>query len=210
MIVDDSVSGDLYKNLVDAGGVPIGLQEWEVLRVVQGRPSLESELQLATNPFEADLFHAVALDQGCFLGQESISRVYTRNAIRKRLWGIQLPSTASIAPQIEITLDGKTVGLITSPPIQDPYSDRMLALGFLNTKVNREAIQWDRKEVTVSGITGVVVSLPYMTFDFIDGKGAPTSPTADPEPDKKVESKEEKLKAMQERLAAFMKQQDNS
>ena len=213
LVAEESVAGDLFKNLVDAGAVPIGEESWEVMRVMQGRPTRANELIKALNPFEVDLFHAVSLDKGCFLGQESIARVYTRDAIRKRLWGMEFPSDSRhIALGDIVRFDGRDVGFISTASVEHPSRPVHLALGFLNAKVQKMGVQWEGKEVEVAGIRGVVKALPYMTFDFPDGIGAPrssTSPSDQVDLDQKDQSKEERLQAMQARLDAFMAQQKN-
>ena len=212
LIVDDAVSGDIYKNFVDAGAVPIGLRDWETLRVVQGRPG-GYEMDRASNPFELDLFRAVSLDKGCFLGQESISRVYTREAVRKRLWGIELPrSSPSVAADAEVLCDGANVGFVTSASVADPFSERRLALAILKSKVDKVAVDWQGKHVEIDGHQGVATALSYMLFDFPEGKGAPPSTATrnGMDVEDRQQDKEAKLKAMQERLAAYMKQQSDS
>eukprot|EP00210_Caulerpa_lentillifera_P002709 g2589.t1 len=210
LIVDDSVAGDLYKNLIDAGGVPIGLLDWERLRVSNGRPGLETELRHASNPFEVGLFHAVSLSKGCFLGQESISRIYTKNTIRRKLWGIQFHSKeAVVSPEAMIRSEGKDVGRVTSIPVDDVEKDstQKICLGFLRCKINKTAVDWNGTEVEIEGFKGTVRHLDYTNNDFETGIGSPIPST--PEGKTNVESvdKEKKLKEMQERLDAFMKQQ---
>ena len=210
--MDDAVSGDVYKNFIDAGAVPIGLRDWETLRVVQGRPG-GCEMDRASNPFEVDLFHAVSLDKGCFLGQESISRVYTRDAVRKRLWGIELSlSSPSISADAEVSREGSNVGSVTSASIADPFRERKLVLAMLKSRVGKVAVDWQGKHVEVDGCQGVVTALPYMLFDFPEGKGAPPSAATQSGTDveNKQQDKEAKLREMQERLAAYMKQQSDS
>lgn len=208
LIVDDMISGDLYKNLLDAGGVPIGFEEWEIFRTSKGRP-FSNEISKARNPFELDVFHAINLDKGCFLGQESISRIYTRNAIRQRMWGLQFSlSVPAVEAGSKIFYANKEIGSVSSTAVPTPNGNYKMALGFLSTKLDKQEMEWDGKAIRVNGNDGICVALPYMTFDFMDGKGSPLTKTIsnDFTPDTDAPSKEEKLKAMQERLDAFLKQ----
>lgn len=208
--MDDSIAGDMYKNLVDAGGVPIGSLDWERLRVSKGRPALQTELQQASNPFEVGLFHAVSLNKGCFLGQESISRIYTKNTIRRQLWGIHLQSLdASISPGVEIISEGRSVGTVTSSPVDLIMEDstQVVCLGFLRCKIDKETVDWKGTEVEVKGIKGTVRELDYTNVDFINGVGAPIVSTKEEDTSTQAMDKEKKLQEMQARLDAFMKQQ---
>lgn len=209
--MDDSIAGEMYKNLVDAGGVPIGSLDWERLRIFNGRPGYQTELQQASNPFEVGLFHAVSLNKGCFLGQESISRVYTKNTIRRRLWGIQLASLdASISPGVEIMNEGRSVGMVTSSPVELMIegSTQVVCLGFLRCKIDKESVDWKGTEVEIQGVKGTVKELDYTSVDFIDGIGAPIASTKTPDRTTQMMDKEKKLQEMQARLDAFMKQQN--
>jgi folate-binding protein YgfZ len=53
----------------------MGDADWERARVTQGRPAAGAELTEQHNPLEAGLCHAVSLDKGCFIGQETLAKV---------------------------------------------------------------------------------------------------------------------------------------
>ena len=57
------------------GAVPMGEEAWEAARIVCGRPAPGSELTQDFNPLEAGLYHAVSVDKGCYIGQETLSKV---------------------------------------------------------------------------------------------------------------------------------------
>jgi folate-binding protein YgfZ len=57
------------------GCVPMGEADWERARITQGRPAAGSELTADYNPYEAGLCHAVSLDKGCYIGQETLAKV---------------------------------------------------------------------------------------------------------------------------------------
>jgi len=208
--VGDNISGEFYKNLIGVGCRPIGYKEWDMLRVLQGRPGLSTELKSANNPFEVNLFHAVSLDKGCFLGQESISRVYTRAAIRRRLWGLEFDNKSGVSKDDPIYFEDKEVGIVTSFPVFHQAKGSELGMGFLKTKLNRETADWTGKDLTVRGKTARAVMLHYMAHDFVDGKEAPKTTSSDEKNEQvKAAEKEEKLKAMQARLDEFMRKQKN-
>lgn len=53
----------------------MGSEAWEAARLVAGRPAPGSELTDDFNPLEAGLYHAVSVSKGCYIGQETISKV---------------------------------------------------------------------------------------------------------------------------------------
>lgn len=61
--------------ILHQGCVPMGEADWERLRIVQGRPAPGAELTDAYNPLEAGLCHAVSLNKGCYIGQETLAKV---------------------------------------------------------------------------------------------------------------------------------------
>jgi folate-binding protein YgfZ len=53
----------------------MGSDVWQMARVMAGRPASGSELTEDFNPLEAGLYHAVSVQKGCYIGQETISKV---------------------------------------------------------------------------------------------------------------------------------------
>jgi folate-binding protein YgfZ len=54
----------------------MGAEAWQQARVLNGLPALGAELTELYNPLEAGLYHAVSLAKGCYVGQETISKVH--------------------------------------------------------------------------------------------------------------------------------------
>ena len=75
-IADESVGTDLWRALTSQEGVePLGADGWEIARVLAGRPAPGRELTPDYNPLEAGLYHAVSVNKGCYIGQETIAKV---------------------------------------------------------------------------------------------------------------------------------------
>ena len=49
-----------------------------------------TELTDDVNPLEAGLYHAVSLSKGCYMGQETLAKVHTNDAVKQQLWGLRL------------------------------------------------------------------------------------------------------------------------
>ena len=58
------------------GAIPMGTEAWDEARILSGVPACGAELTEAYNPLEAGLYHTVSLAKGCYLGQETIAKVY--------------------------------------------------------------------------------------------------------------------------------------
>ncbi len=68
----------------------MGEVEWEMARILQGRPAAGKELTEQHIPLEAGLYHAVSLNKGCYMGQETLAKVHKLNAVKQQLQGLML------------------------------------------------------------------------------------------------------------------------
>jgi folate-binding protein YgfZ len=59
----------------------MGEADWERARITQGRPAAGAELTEDYNPYEAGLCHAVSLDKGCYIGQETLAKVNNQKVL---------------------------------------------------------------------------------------------------------------------------------
>lgn len=57
----------------------MGSNVWEHVRVLNGVPKTGAELTEAVNPLEAGLYASVSLAKGCYIGQETLAKVYNNN-----------------------------------------------------------------------------------------------------------------------------------
>ena len=72
------------------GATPMGEVEWEMARILQGRPAAGKELTEQHIPLEAGLYHAVSLNKGCYMGQETLAKVHKLDAVKQQLKGLLL------------------------------------------------------------------------------------------------------------------------
>ncbi|WP_110986817.1 CAF17-like 4Fe-4S cluster assembly/insertion protein YgfZ [Acaryochloris thomasi] len=153
LLVSYEQAAELWQMCRQAGAVPMGTQAWEQLRVQQGRPSPDAELTEDYNPLEAGLWHAISLDKGCYIGQETIARLNTYNGVKQQLWGIQLEESAE--PGASLLLEDRKVGILTS---QVQTADGYLGLGYIKTKAGGAGLK-----VQIGEATGTVVAVPCLT-----------------------------------------------
>lgn len=148
----------LQKWLVEQDIACLTAPQWEALRIRQGRPMPGQELTDKDNPLEAGLWQAVSFDKGCYIGQETITRLNTYQGVKKQLWGFKLGQLVSTP--VPISLDGTQVGNLTSVTTD---KDGIWGLGYLRTKAGGAGLT-----VTVENTTAQVVELPFVSRGYLD------------------------------------------
>lgn len=84
----------------------------DVLRIEQGYAAPRRELSTEYIPLETGLADAVSFRKGCYVGQEIIARMESRNRLAKRLMGLRLSQI--VAPGGKLSYEGKEAGDLTS------------------------------------------------------------------------------------------------
>ncbi|WP_342597207.1 folate-binding protein [Cyanobacterium aponinum UTEX 3222] len=158
LIVNQDQADIIWQKLIEKKPKLIGSKEWEILRVLRGRPAPEKELTEDFNPLETGLWDSISFSKGCYIGQETIARLNTYKGVKQRLWGIKL--NQEINPDIENTifLGEEKIGRITS---FINYENEPFALGYIRTKAGGEGLQ-----VKIGKAEGRVISLPYVIHEY--------------------------------------------
>jgi tRNA-modifying protein YgfZ len=102
---------------VEEHGPPAGIWAAEALRISSGVPRLGLDTDERTIPNEAGLIGlAVALEKGCYRGQETVARVHTLGRPPRRLVLLHLDGSVDRLPEqgADLTLDGRRVGMVGS------------------------------------------------------------------------------------------------
>src|SRR5918992_463389 len=148
--------------VVAALGVPeVDEAAAEVVRVERGRPRYGIDLDEGVIPQEAGLNErAVSFTKGCYVGQETVARLYYRGKPNRHLRGLRLSAPAATGDELRLGGDdqqpaGKVVGRLGSVAISPVRGPIGLAL------VRREAAVGDTLVVGDGGTTAVVVELPF-------------------------------------------------
>ena len=103
----------LAKALRDRGAAPVSEQVAEILRVEHGRPRYGIDLDETVIPQEAGLNErAVSFTKGCYVGQETVARLYYRGKPNRHLRGLRLSAPAELGA--ELRLAERSVGRLTS------------------------------------------------------------------------------------------------
>jgi tRNA-modifying protein YgfZ len=127
--------------------------DWEQLRIRQGRPIPGHELTDEFNPLEAGLWHTISFDKGCYIGQETIARLDSRNAVKQQLWGFQIDQIVEVGTPVMVA-DTK-VGQVTSIL---PSDAGFIGLAYVKTKAGGAGLA-----VTIGDRASQLTDLPYLT-----------------------------------------------
>jgi tRNA-modifying protein YgfZ len=153
LLCEASDTDGLRVALEDAGAIAVGEAAAECLRVERGRPRYGIDLDDTVIPQEAGLNErAVSFTKGCYVGQETVARLYYRGKPNRQLRGLRL--TGAAEPGEELLSEGRPVGRLTSV-VESP---RFGAIGL--ALVRREAPPGS----TVTSGAGVLAQVTELPF----------------------------------------------
>jgi folate-binding protein YgfZ len=126
----------------------------DTLRIERGRPRYGVDLDETVIPQEADLnARAVSFTKGCYVGQETVARLFYRGKPNRMLRGLRLSEPAWAGA--EIMFGDRAVGRLGS--VAESPSLGLIALAL----VRREAPPGSHVSVGSERIKAVVVELPF-------------------------------------------------
>ncbi|MGI8572842.1 MAG: YgfZ/GcvT domain-containing protein [Solirubrobacteraceae bacterium] len=144
----------LAETLHSIGAITVSEATAEIVRVERGRPRYGVDLDEGVIPQEAGLNErAVSFTKGCYVGQETVARLYYRGKPNRHLRGLR--SDEPTAAGQELHLDGRAMGRLTSAVSSPRLGWIALAL------VRREAPPGSRVAIGDSGRDAEVVELPF-------------------------------------------------
>jgi folate-binding protein YgfZ len=114
------------KNAVP-GAAPLGPEAFNVWRVEMGLPLFGTDMGEETIPLEARLEDAVSFEKGCYMGQETISRVHNLGHLNKIMVGLKIAAAEPPPPGCAVIQDGREVGRLSSVVVS-PKMGAILAL----------------------------------------------------------------------------------
>jgi folate-binding protein YgfZ len=153
LICDAGDRERLRAALLHRGATAVSGQAAECLRVERGRPRYGVDMDDSTIPQEAGLNErAVSFTKGCYVGQETVARLYYRGKPNRHLRGLRLSAPARTGDQL--TLAARPVGRLGSVALSPSLGPIALAL------VRREAPPGAVVDVGDAGVTAEVSELP--------------------------------------------------
>jgi tRNA-modifying protein YgfZ len=154
LLCDIEDTAALTAALTARGCVPVSEAVADCVRVEHGRPRYGVDLDDSVIPQEAGLNdRAVSFTKGCYVGQETVARLFYRGKPNRRLRGLKLAAPASTGA--EITFGGRVVGRVGSVAESPVLGSIALAL------VRREAPPGSDVVVGADRVEAVVVELPF-------------------------------------------------
>ena len=154
LLCESERTAELVGALAAAGAVTIEEAVAESVRIEHGRPRFGVEIDETTMPQEAGLHErAVSYSKGCYIGQETVARLYWKGKPNRLLRGLRLSAPA--AAGAELRLDGDAVGALGSVT----QSPRLGTIGL--ALVRREAQPGAVLAVGTDGASATVVELPF-------------------------------------------------
>lgn len=138
----------------DRGLVEGGPPLLELLRIEAGTPRFGAELDESVLPDEARLGDAVSTTKGCFIGQEVVARLRSRERLQHLLVGLRFADPEPPAPGAEIHAAERRVGEVTSA-VRSPLHGA-IALGYVRCEHAEPGTR-----LAVGGGDAEVAELPF-------------------------------------------------
>ena len=154
-VICDAADAAAVRAVLEAGGARAASeQDAEIVRVEQGRPRYGVDLDDSVIPQEAGLNdRAVSFTKGCYVGQETVARLYYKGKPNRHLRGLRLSAPAPTGAVLR--LGEREVGRLGSSVVSPTFGPIALAI------VRREAVPGDVLEVGEDGVTATLVELPF-------------------------------------------------
>jgi len=153
VLCDGDDTAELRGALSGADAAPVSEEAAEIVRVEHGRPRYGLDLDDSTIPQEAGLNErAVSFTKGCYVGQETVARLYYRGKPNRHLRGLRLSEPAPGGA--ELHLGERSVGRLGSSLASPALGPIALAI------VRREASVGNTLDVD-GGASAEVVELPF-------------------------------------------------
>src|SRR5581483_7204175 len=103
LLCDAADTSALVRALEDRGATPIAQDAAECLRIESGRPRYGVDLDDTVIPQEAGLNdRAVSFTKGCYVGQETVARLFYKGKPHRRLCGLRLSAAAESGDPVRL------------------------------------------------------------------------------------------------------------
>ena len=155
--VSKDSTNEFLNELKNQNAVEISDELYEVLRIENGIPLYNVDMDETTVVLETGIDEAVSFNKGCYIGQEIIARIHFRGHVAKQLTGLIFESdNVNVNPGDEIkSLEDKNAGKVTSVTFS-PKFDKTIALAFV-----RYDFLAENTELKIGDFTAKVKNLPF-------------------------------------------------
>jgi tRNA-modifying protein YgfZ len=154
VLFDAGAAAAVSAALEQAGATRVSEAAAEIVRVERGRPRFGVDIDETTIPQEAGLNErAVSFTKGCYVGQETVARLYYKGKPNRHLRGLRL--SEPVEPGAALLLGERPVGSLGSSVVSPTLGPIGLAL------VRREAEPGATVSIGTQGAGATVVALPF-------------------------------------------------
>ncbi|MGI8668273.1 MAG: YgfZ/GcvT domain-containing protein [Aridibacter sp.] len=146
------------QNLIDENFIEIDDELYETLRIENGIPKYNVDMNEETVVPEVGLANLISYNKGCYIGQEVIARIHFRGKVAKELKGLIFEDeNPKVNANNELkSTDDKNAGTITSITYS-PKLEKTIALGYVRNAFLKEGIS-----LKVGEYTAKVKDLPFI------------------------------------------------
>jgi folate-binding protein YgfZ len=155
LLCDSADTARLDVALAKSGAAPVSLEAVECLRIEHGRPRYGVDLDDSVIPQEAGLNErAISFTKGCYVGQETVARLFYRGKPNRQLRGLRC--SAPLSGGETLSFEGRAVGRVSSTAVSPRFGPIALAL------IRREAAPGCVVSIDGDGeISATVLELPF-------------------------------------------------
>jgi folate-binding protein YgfZ len=133
-----------------SGGLPIGMQALNSLRLEAGVPWFPADFNDSVIPHEAVLENThISFSKGCYTGQEIVERVRSRGHVNKTRVRLRFSTSEPPAPGTKLLSAGTEVGLITSSAFS-PQLGTSIGMGYLRREAADKVVEFEGGTASVS------------------------------------------------------------
>lgn len=156
--VPKDTSENFRNDLWTSGAIEISDELYEILRVENGKPLYNIDIDETTIVPETGLPDVINYNKGCYIGQEIIARIHFRGHVAKRLTGLVFEDeNVEIKLNDEIKYaEGKNAGRVTSI-VFSPALRKNIALAYVRYDYLSEGTK-----LKVNEFPAVVKDLPFV------------------------------------------------
>ncbi len=153
-------AGEFWRKALEAGGdpgvSPVGFEALEIRRIEAGTPRYGVDMDAKTLPQETGQLHAISFTKGCYIGQETVERIYSRGHVNRQLVGLRFAEKCEMARDMMVLVKGHPAGFTTSVTYS-PSLGRTIALAYLRREASEPGTP-----VQVNNQDGEVAALPFV------------------------------------------------
>jgi tRNA-modifying protein YgfZ len=121
------------------------------VRIENGKPRYGEEITARFLALEVSQPHAISLHKGCYVGQEVVERVRSRNAVTRILMPVRFESGSSATPGVKLRDGNMRAGEIVSA-VYSPLFGYWVGMAYIRADVARSGmtLTFDSGRVTVA------------------------------------------------------------